>query len=125
MRRHFFILSAIMLSLALLAACAMPQGPAGPPGPAGPVGQAGPIGPAGPRGDQGPRGAQGNPGLDAQPATYVGSEACEKCHEEVYATYQETGHNWILNRVVDGQAPQYPFSAVPEPPAAARSNPAY
>jgi hypothetical protein len=54
--------------------------------------------------------------VNAEPATFVGSETCEECHEELYASYQQTGHAWILNKVVDGEAPAYPFSEVPDPP---------
>ncbi|MCB0132318.1 MAG: hypothetical protein KDD78_15765, partial [Caldilineaceae bacterium] len=90
-----------------------PAGPMGDPGPPGPQGEAGPPGPLGP---QGPAGPMGEDGLDYKPAGYVGSDACQECHTDLYATYMETGHPWKLNKVVDGQAPDYPFSEVSDPP---------
>lgn len=40
---------------------------------------------------------------------YVGSSTCIACHTDK-ATFFETGHNFKLNKIVDGQAPEYPFS---------------
>lgn len=101
-KRTALILLLAALSL-VLAACA--TGEAGPPGPQGPAGPPGPQGPAGP--------ASG--GSVAQ-AEYVGSETCAQCHEDIYANFSVSGHPFKLNEVVDGQAPEYPFSNVPEPP---------
>jgi hypothetical protein len=118
MRRIIPVICLIFV-LALLSACA---GVAGSVGPAGPVGA---PGPQGPEGVAGPPGSAGSPGLagTAGPAgvafsspVYVGSDACQECHEELYASYRETGHPNKLNKVVDGQAPAYPFSEVPNPP---------
>jgi hypothetical protein len=54
--------------------------------------------------------------LDYTAPTYIGSSACQECHEELYETFSTSGHPHILKRVVDGQPPEYPFSAVPNPP---------
>ena len=75
--------------------------------------QKGPAGPAGPAGPHGPEGAAG---LDYRAATFVGSSACKECHEELYDTYQETGHAWALNPVVDGKAPAYPITKLKDAP---------
>jgi hypothetical protein len=99
----------VTLALLMLAACAGPQGLEGPAGPAGAAGPIGPQGPAGPPGDPGPAGPSG--------AEYVGSAKCGQCHQELYETFMKSGHPWKLNKVVDGQAPDYPFTtlrALPE-----------
>lgn len=102
-----------LLAVLLLAACA---------GPAGPVGPVGPAGPPGPEGPQGPPGEAGPPGPQGQDATltaaeYAGSETCGACHGDIFQSFMQTGHPWVLNPVTDGQPPDYPFSEVPEPPA--------
>lgn len=111
------LLIIMLLALGLLAACAAgaagPVGPQGPPGPQGAPGEAGPPGPVGPAGPSGP---QGEAGVSYHAPTYVGSDACQECHEDLYASYKMTGHPYKLNRVVDGQPPEYPFSTVPNPP---------
>ena len=117
--KKFAIGLTTLLSILLLSACAMQVQPAAS---ATPVAEPGPSGPPGPQGEpgaqgpQGPAGPQGEAGVSYAPATYVGREACEECHEELYASYLETGHPWQLNKVVDGEAPAYPFSEVKEPP---------
>lgn len=117
--KRFALGVTILLFMLLLSACtaqvqptalATPVVQPGPPGPPGPQGEPGAQGP------QGPQGPQGAAGVSYAPATYVGRAACEKCHEELYASYLETGHPWQLNKVVDGKAPAYPFSKVKEPP---------
>jgi len=115
------LFSVVVLSIVviLLAGCATmaqagPPGPVGDPGPAGPPG---PVGPEGPAGPQGPAGPEGAAGLDYRPATYVGSDACQECHEDLYATFLETGHRHALTKIVDGKAPELPFSKLPDPPA--------
>jgi len=55
--------------------------------------------------------AQGQFGAD-----YVGSESCGDCHTETYEVFMKSGHPWKLNKVVDGQPPDYPFTEVPDPP---------
>lgn len=100
--------------LIIFAACAGETGPEGPEGPQGPQGFPGPEGAQGLPGAPGPAGRDG---ASFQPATFVGSQACAECHEELYATFMQSGHPWKLNQVVDGQPPDYPFSEVPEPPA--------
>ena len=106
----------ILIALILLASCAGTSGPPGPPGEIGPSGPAGPVGPVGPPGEVGPPGPMGEPGLDFIQANYVGSLTCEGCHEDLYASYQNTGHAHALTKVVDGAAPEYPFSELPGPP---------
>jgi len=58
----------------------------------------------------------GPAGVSFAPPVYVGSDACQECHADLYASYRQTGHPYKLNKVVDGQAPTYPFSEVPNPP---------
>jgi hypothetical protein len=50
-------------------------------------------------------------------AEYVGSATCSGCHQSIYDTFVLSGHPWKLNKVVDGQPPDYPYTEVPEPPA--------
>ena len=117
--RRFPILAIMLAVVVLLTGCAFgaPGAPVvGPPGEPGPVGPPGPAGPQGPVGSEGPAGPQGDPGLDWMPAGYVGSDACGECHEDLYAGYMETGHPHVQMMVVDGEAPEYPFSEVPDPP---------
>jgi hypothetical protein len=49
-------------------------------------------------------------------AEYVGSETCGECHTEIAERFGKSGHAFKLNRVVDGQPPEYPFTEVLEPP---------
>lgn len=118
--RRTMVLLVLLLAVALTAAACVvqaqesnPEGATGPPGPQGPQGEAGPPGP---QGEQGPPGPSGADGTGWTPATYIGSESCEECHEELYASFMETGHPYKLNKVVDGQPPEYPFSEVKDPP---------
>jgi hypothetical protein len=46
----------------------------------------------------------------------VGAVTCSACHSEIYETFIKSGHPWKLNKVMDGQPPDYPFTEVPEPP---------
>lgn len=120
--KQLIVLWVMLVAIALLIGCttalpfpnaavATPEpGPAGPQGPPGPQGEPGATGP------QGPAGPQGAAGISYEPAIYVGSETCAECHEDLFTSYQNTGHAWQLNRVVDGEAPEYPFSEVPDPP---------
>ncbi len=43
--------------------------------------------------------------------TYVGTDTCIACHTDK-KTYYETGHNYKLNKVENGEEPIYPFSSV-------------
>lgn len=52
----------------------------------------------------------------AKGAEYVGSAECSHCHGEIYETFMKSGHPWKLNKVVDNQPPDYPFTEVPNPP---------
>lgn len=112
MFRRKLVILLIMLSIAIiLSACA---GPAGPQGPVGPAGPPGPEGPQGPPGKQGPPGPPGEAASTA--ASYVGDNACAACHQELYTVYSQSGHPWQLNKVVDGQPPQYPYTSLDELP---------
>lgn len=104
----------IILVVAIVASgCVGEPGEQGSQGPEGPQG---PPGPAGPEGPPGPPGAPGQDGVSFEPPQFIGSEACAECHQDLYDTFALSGHNWKLNRVVDGTPPDYPFSDVPEPP---------
>jgi len=54
--------------------------------------------------------------VSASPRGYVGSSTCNNCHETAYDDVFDSGHPYKVNKV-DGAAPTYPFSAVPNPPA--------
>ena len=114
MQIRTLLAAVILFVLVLLAACAAPETVEGPPGPAGPPG---------PEGPQGPPGKEGSPGEAAEAgeavlpgAEYVGSQSCAGCHQETYDLFIKSGHAWKLNPVVDGQAPDYPFTDVLQPP---------
>ena len=100
-RKTFIVLGLFLLAALAITAC----------GAEGPVGPAGPPGPAGPEGPQGPIGPVGNVG-----AEYVGSTACQQCHSDTYDVFMLSGHPYKLNKVVDGQPPEYPFTEVANPP---------
>lgn len=125
MSKKWLLLAVLMVLLVIAAGCQAQAGPAGPPGPPGPAGPAGETGPAGPPGATGPAGPPGPAGeagaagaAAAAPAgaEYVGSATCGGCHADLYATFMQSGHPWKLNKVVDGQAPDYPFTEVAELP---------
>ena len=101
----------IVLCTLVLVACAGSQGPQGPPGPAGPPG---PEGPQGPPGEAAEAAAAVT---STATAGFVGSSTCSACHQDTYNLFLNSGHNWKLNPVVDGQPPQFPFTEVPDPPA--------
>ncbi len=49
---------------------------------------------------------------------YVTAAGCVDCHETAWTeVFQQSGHPYKLNKVVDGVAPTYPNSVVPNPPA--------
>ena len=97
----------------LIAACA---GDPGPEGPQGPAGAQGVPGPAGAQGIQGVPGPGGLDGLSYTPPTFISSEACAECHQEIYDVFIQSGHPYKLNAVVDGQPPQYPFTEITDTP---------
>lgn len=104
----------LLLALALvIAACTGEEGPPGPEGSEGPPGQPGPKGDQGP---PGPPGASGVDGVSFDPPAFIGAEACAECHQEISDVFIKSGHPWKLNKVVDGQPPDYPFTDVPGPP---------
>jgi len=47
----------------------------------------------------------------------VGSHSCQECHTELHDSYRGTGHAWALSKIVDGNAPAFPESELPDPPA--------
>ncbi len=47
---------------------------------------------------------------------FVGKEACADCHQTEYEQHELHGHNYKLNRVVNGQPPEYPYSELAGPP---------
>jgi hypothetical protein len=49
-------------------------------------------------------------------ATYVGADTCAACHQEIAEVFAKSGHPYKLNKVVDGQPPEYPFTDVPNTP---------
>lgn len=94
------LLVLLLTGAMLAAACAE--------GPQGPTGDQGPIGPAG---IQGPKGDTGAAGSDAAvAATYTGRAACVTCHADQEALFAKSGHPYKLNKVVNGQAPVYPYT---------------
>jgi hypothetical protein len=101
-KKTLLIVAGVLLTALVLVSCAGPEGPQGPPGPAGPAGPAGPSGPVGEAAGAG--------------AEYVGSAACGECHTETYETFLMSGHPYKLSPVVDGKAPEYPFTTVEELP---------
>jgi ssDNA-binding Zn-finger/Zn-ribbon topoisomerase 1 len=61
----------------------------------------------------GPAGADG---LSYTPPNYVGRDTCAECHQGIYDVFMKSGHPYKLNKVVDGQPPEYPFTEIPSPP---------
>ena len=106
----------LALVIALFTACAGEEGPQGSAGPEGPSGPQGPAGEQGPPGPAGADGQNGDDGISYTPPTYVGAEACQICHEETYESFMKTGHPYKLNKVENGERPDYPFSKVSDPP---------
>jgi hypothetical protein len=117
--RKYWIILLVTIAVIILAGCAGADGAQGPPGPAGPAGADGEQGPPGPAGEAGVPGAPGpagEVGVGFTPAMYVGSDACAECHQETYDTFMLSGHPYKLNKVVDGQPPEYPFTRVTDVP---------
>ncbi|MCB8949179.1 MAG: hypothetical protein H6653_14290 [Ardenticatenaceae bacterium] len=112
-KQWFLMLLLITAVVTTMAACA---GEPGEEGPQGAIGPQGPPGPSGPQGEQGLPGPSGLDGLSYTPPTFIGSEACAECHEDIYDVFSQSGHPYQLNAVVDGEPPQYPFSEVNDPP---------
>jgi hypothetical protein len=102
-----------MIMALLLVACQVEEGQ---PGPAGPEGSQGQPGPAGQDGEPGPPGLPGQDGAGFDPPTFIGSESCAECHEDIYGTFINSGHPYKLTKVVDGRPPEYPFTEIPSPP---------
>ncbi len=119
-RKNLLIISILLILGLALSACAGPEGTQGPPGPAGPAGPEGPQGPPGDAGPAGPEGAEGPAGeagtTTAAVPEYVTSAICAGCHTDIAEAYTLSGHAYKLNKVVDGQPPEYPFTEVTELP---------
>lgn len=107
----YLAIIAILISALAIGITFTSQGPIGPQGPQGPQGLQGEAGPAGSTGPAGPSGSDATIG-----ASYVTSEACAECHQDEYAAFVKSGHKYKLNKVVDGQPPEYPYTEVPNPP---------
>ncbi|MCB8943904.1 MAG: hypothetical protein H6658_09120 [Ardenticatenaceae bacterium] len=108
-----------LLVLMILVAALVLVGCQGDPGETGPQGPEGPQGLPGPAGEAGPPGAPGGPGADGlsyEPPSFIGSEACAECHEELFAVFMQSGHPWQLTAVSNGTAPEFPFTNISEPP---------
>jgi len=112
-KQWFLMMLFITAVVTFVAACA---GEPGPTGSQGPTGEQGPPGPAGAQGEQGVPGPAGLDGLSYTPPTFIGSEACAECHQDIYDVFMLSGHPYKLNRVVNGEPPQYPFSEINDPP---------
>lgn len=111
--RQYRIFFLFLLTVLVLGGCTAEPGPVGPIGPEGPQGPPGPTGRDGVPGAPGPAGADG---LSYAPPTFVGSEACAECHQDLYDVFIQSGHAWNQTAVVDGQPPQFPFTEIPNPP---------
>lgn len=44
--------------------------------------------------------------------SFIGSEQCQTCHQDIYNTFRNSGHPYKLPKVVDGVAPTYPFTTL-------------
>ena len=111
--QRFLMILFITAVVMLVAAC---TGEPGEEGPQGPAGAQGPPGPAGAQGEQGVPGPAGLDGLSYTPPTFIGSDACAECHQEIYDVFMQSGHPYKLNAVVNGEPPQYPFTEISDPP---------
>ncbi len=47
------------------------------------------------------------------PFEYVTSMGCAECHADEYAIFRRSGHPYKINKVVNNQAPTYPFTVLP------------
>ena len=111
-RKYWFIILVFVVALAMVG-CTPEEGPQGA---EGSEGAQGPPGPAGPAGESGASGSAGVDGLSFTPPEFIGTEACGECHEDTVAVFMQSGHPYKLNRVVDGQPPEYPFTELTDPP---------
>ncbi len=114
--KKFILLTTLILAMVLTTACTGESGLQGPVGSTGPGGPQGPTGAVGPPGPAGVDGRDGEDGVNYTPPSYVGTETCQECHEDIYKSFMKTGHPYKLNKVVDGKRPKYPYSEVPDPP---------
>ena len=44
--------------------------------------------------------------------SYIGSEQCALCHQEKHDSFIKSGHPYKLPKVIDGKAPEYPFTTL-------------
>jgi len=103
----------LIISALLVVGCAGAEGEQGPQGEPGEQGPPGPEGRDGVAGAPGPAGADG---LSFEPPIYVGAAACAECHQELYDVFNQSGHPYKLNKVVESQPPEYPFTEISDPP---------
>ncbi|HEY3306996.1 MAG TPA: multiheme c-type cytochrome [Desulfuromonadaceae bacterium] len=43
---------------------------------------------------------------------YVGTDKCASCHASQYATYINTGHNFVLSKIANGSEPTFPYNNI-------------
>jgi hypothetical protein len=60
-----------------------------------------------------------DPGPPEEPSAWVGSAACETCHDTAYAQHLGSGHAEHFQRVADDQAPRYIHASRMEHPVVA------
>jgi len=48
---------------------------------------------------------------------FIGSTKCATCHSNIYDSFIQTGHPYILSEATGGQAPDYPFTMVDHLPS--------
>ncbi len=108
MSKKWIFIAGLLLLAFSLAACQGTQGLQGDVGPAGP---AGPIGPQGPAGPAGPKGQAATDDVK-----YVGDQVCAGCHKELYDKYMKSGHPFVLSKVQNGKAPEFPFTKLDKLP---------
>ncbi len=43
---------------------------------------------------------------------YIGSSSCAICHQDIYESFQGTGHPYVLSKSEGGDAPEYPYTSL-------------
>lgn len=115
-RKQWFLMMLLITAVVtLVAACA---GEPGAEGPQGPIGSQGPPGPQGSQGEQGVPGPAGLDGLSYSPPSFIGSEACAECHQEIYDVFMLSGHPHKLNAVSMANRPNIPLQRLANHPQA-------
>lgn len=44
--------------------------------------------------------------------SYVGSDQCQMCHSQQYASHQKSGHNFKISKVENGEQPVFPYTDI-------------